>query len=326
MAASRPELDWRWQLVRRLDELGPMVRRRFAPEPDGLPQVRGDRLLETDFLRAAILRARPAQPAPAGSRDDDPRIGASRLTRAYCASLTCVALVGLANGVGIDLSPGRYTMVLPDDAPSMVSFGPEYEGGEVLRCAERPTTWPVGGPVVATLAELREYVFTNLYARNLAVMFAAATGIVNVPERLLWTNAAEWVATLLDTAVEFLGPTGAAPLVEDCLVLLGAEALPGMAGPNPLRGLVEWLPYDEDEPRHGIQTRHLCCLIYQHTDRDGRLCYNCPLLPLADRAALIRERRWAGLGDPNGPAELRCVEVGRGRIQLAERRRRSPQA
>jgi ferric iron reductase protein FhuF len=327
MAASRPELDWRWQLVRQLDELGPMVRRRYVPEPGGLEHVTGDRLLEAEFLRASIMRARPAQPAPGeDSRDDDPRVGVSRMTRLYCAALSSVAFAGLANGVGIDLSPGRYTVVFNNNAPSLVTIRPDYEGREVLRCAERPTSWPVSGPVVATVEELREHVFTNLYSRNLAVLFAAATEMVNVPARLLWTNAAEWVATMMDIAIEFLDPDGAAPFVADCRALLEAETLPGRDGPNPLRGRLEWLPHDGGEPRHGIQTRHLCCLVYQHTDRGGRLCFNCPLLPLPDRAALIRARRWAGLGDPDGPAERRCIEVGRSRIELAARRRRSRQS
>lgn len=322
MAVLRPELDWRWHLARQLDELGPVVRSRYVLEPAGAARVSGARLLEDQFLRAAIMRARPAEPARGdGSRDEDPRICVSRMSRLYCAALTSIALAGLANGVGIDLSPGRYSVIFKDNAPALVSIGPEYDGGKVLRCAERPTSWPVGGPVVGTLNELREYTFTNLYARNLGLLFAAATRMVHVPERLLWTNAAEWVAIPMDAAVEYLDPAGAAPFVADCRVLLTSDALPGLAGPNPLRGRVEWLPYDGGEPRNGIQTRHLCCLVYLHTDRHGRLCQNCPLLPLPDRAALVRERRGVGMSRPGGPAEQRCVEVGRGRVALATRKR-----
>jgi hypothetical protein len=316
-------VDWRWHLARQLDELGPMVRPRFVAEADGAEQVSGTRLLDAEFLRAAIARARPAELVPGNEwRDDDPRIGVSRMSRLYCASLSCVAFVGLANGVGIDLSPDRYRVIFRNNAPSLVTIGPEYEGREVLRCAERPTAWPVDGPVVETLDELREYVWNNLYARNLAPMFTTATELVNVPERLLWTNAAEWVATVMDVATIFLDSAGAAPFVADCQTLLATDTLPGLAGPNPLRGRLEWLPYDGAEPRQGIQTRHLCCLVYQHTDRDGRLCQNCPLLPLPDRAALVRERHGAGVNKQgDGPAEQRCVEVGRDRVRLAARRR-----
>jgi len=65
------------------------------------------------------------------------------------ASGVGLAVAGLANGVGIDLSPGRYSVIFKNNAPSLVSIGSEYEGREVLRCAERPTSWPVGGPVSA---------------------------------------------------------------------------------------------------------------------------------------------------------------------------------
>lgn len=88
-----------------------MVRSRYVPEPAGLTQVSGARMLEDEFLHAAIMRA-----------------------------LSSVALAGLANGVGIDLSPGRYSVMFNNDAPSLVSIGAEYAGREVLRCAERPTS------------------------------------------------------------------------------------------------------------------------------------------------------------------------------------------
>lgn len=322
MAVTRPESDWRWHLARQLEDLGPVVRSRYTPEPDGGAQVSGARLLEPDSLRAAIGRARPAVPATdGGTRDEDLRIAASRMSRLYCASLTSIALAGLANGVGIDLSPERCAVIFTDGVPSVVTIG---HGGELLRCAERPTSWPVTGPIVDTVDALRAHVVANLYTRNLGPMFAAAVATVRAPERLLWTNAAEWVAIPMDAAIEYLDPEGAAPFVADCRALLTADVLPGTAAPNPLRGRVRWLPYDDGEPRHGIQTRHLCCLVYLHSDRHGRLCQNCPLLPLPDRAALVRERRGVGMTKPGGPAELRCVEVGRERLRQAARTRSRP--
>jgi Ferric iron reductase FhuF-like transporter len=322
MALTRPELDWRWHLGRQLDELGPLARRWSALRPDGEALLPGGRALEADFLRASIARARPMDSTPADEWvDGDPRIGVSRMSRPFFASLTCIAFAGLANGVGIDLSPGRYSVGLVDGALKRVTIGDEYEGGEVLRCAERPTSWPVGGPVVATVGELREYVWTRLYARNLQLLVTKATELVKVPERLLWTNAAEWVAFVMELAIAFLGPDDAAPFVADCRAVLGADSLPGVPGANPLRERVRWLPSDEDEPPLGIQTRHLCCLIYQHSDRHGRLCTNCPLLPLPDRAALVRERHWSGLAGPDNPVERRCAEVGLARLRRARRLR-----
>lgn len=79
----------------------------------------------------------------------------------------------------------------------------------MLRCSDSPTPWPVGGPAVATVEQLRDHVWSNLYRHNLGPLFATAVGMVNVPERLLWTNAAEWVAIMMDSAIDNLPPAGA---------------------------------------------------------------------------------------------------------------------
>jgi hypothetical protein len=123
----------------------------------------------------------------------------------------------------------------------------------------------------------------------------------------------------MDSARGNLEPALAEPVVAECQALLDAESLPGFGGkPNPLRGLLEWVPFDGG-PWYGIQTRHLCCLLYLHTDRHGRLCQNCPLLPLPDRASLFRERGGMGPPKPDGPAERRCAEVGLSRRRLPAR-------
>ncbi|TCO46471.1 ferric iron reductase [Actinocrispum wychmicini] len=296
-------MTWRWQLARQLDAMGPMTRGRYLPDPDLAPEpVPGERFLDSGFLCEAIARAQPT------SQDADPRIGVSRMSRQYCAALTCVALVGLANGVGVDLSPGRVSVVFRDHLPSRIALRRGYRARHVLRCSDRPTRFPVTGPAVATVEQLREHVWTSLYARNLAPMFAAAVSLVNVPDRLLWTNAAEWVGVVMDAAIEYLPPALARPVVTECHALLDARTLPGLAG-NPMRGLVEWFAFDDKEPKQGIQTRHLCCLAYLHSDRAGRLCSNCPLLPLPDRAALVRERRGFGMVHPREPADA-AIETG----------------
>jgi hypothetical protein len=309
--------EWRRHLARQVKDLGPMTHGRYLPESDvAQEQISGEWLLDADYLRTAIARARPAvtdPPEPENPKDRDLRICSSRMSRQYCAALTTVALAGLANGVGIDLSPARCTVIFRDNLPSQLALAPAYRADEVLRCARRPTTWPVSGPAVASVEELREHVWTNLYARNLRPLFAAAVGTVKAPERLLWTNAAEWVAIVMDAAVDHLEPAAAAVVVAEGRALLEAESLPGFAGaPNPLRGRLEWVPFDDDGFgfRQGVQTRHLCCLVYLHTDRHGRLCQNCPFLPLSDRAALVRERRGMDILEHGGPAEQRSIEVG----------------
>ncbi|MEV4313041.1 IucA/IucC family C-terminal-domain containing protein [Actinocrispum sp. NPDC049592] len=301
-------MGWRECLARSVDEIGPMPRGRYLPRPEPAQEwVSGVQLIEPGYLSAAIRRARPV--AQDGPRDRDVRVAVSRMTRQYVASLTCVALAGLAQGMGIDLSPTRVSALIRYNVPYAVTVDTEP-----LFCKERP----VDEPAIETRAQLREYVWTNLYARNLRELFRAATALVRVPERLLWTNAAEWVAIVLDSAVEYLPPERADVFAQECQALLNADTLPGFDA-NPLRGLVEWVPFDGEE----IQTRHLCCLVYLHSDRQGRLCQNCPLLPLPDRAALVRERRGVGMTGPGGPAERRSMEIGVRRLAITRESARS---
>src|SRR4029077_7522551 len=83
--------------------------------------------------------------------DEDPRAAVSRLVRRYAGSLTTAALVPLAHGVGLDVSPERVGLVMHNDLPQ----GTLLRVDEVLVCADRPTTWPVHGRDVGTLDQLR---------------------------------------------------------------------------------------------------------------------------------------------------------------------------
>ncbi|MGH9246535.1 MAG: hypothetical protein ACRD29_19935 [Acidimicrobiales bacterium] len=60
----------------------------------------------------------------------------------------------------------------------------------------------------------------------------------------------------------------------------------------------------------GVQTRRHCCITFLLPERLGRLCSNCPFLPVDDRMALIRERRSGPDRAPDGPAERRSIEHG----------------
>jgi hypothetical protein len=50
-------------------------------------------------------------------------------------------------------------------------------------------------------------------------------------------------------------------------------------------------------------------------DRHGRLCDNCPFLPLENRVALIRERLGAAGGDATGPARQRAIDIGLAKLK-----------
>lgn len=321
---------WQESMARQLRGLGRWFEGRLVIERDETAEsIPAERYLDAGHLNEAINRAlhidqgAPASPRPRTGDDGDAerpdaRIAASRFTRHYSSALSAVALTGLAQGVGIDVSSPRCAMVIHQKAPMFVAV--DVPDRDVLRCAERPTTWPVGGAVVGSLNELREYVWRKLYSEHLEPVFARILEIVDVSPKLLWANAAEWVGMLSDAAEEYLGEPDAAPFVADREALLQAATLPGQTGPNPLRGQLDWVPVDGDEYPSAVQTRRVCCLTYLLPDRRGRLCQNCSFLPLADRVALIRERHDVPRGNaPTGPAVQKSIDIGLAKLQHVNR-------
>jgi ferric iron reductase protein FhuF len=311
-------------LVEQLAELRRWFEGRLVPEPGPSDEVvPAERYLDLDFLRAAIARAASTQP-PAehyvgelemaeDEADIDLRIAVSRFTRQYASSISAVALVALARGVGLDLSAPRCNMIVRSNIPFLVS--PNIREYEALRCAERPTTMPASGPIVGSVAELRGCVWRKLYAENFAPLFERARKVTKVSPRLMWTNAAEWVGLVSDAADEYLSPRAAAPFVDDRIGILDAPSLPGVAGPNPLKGLLEWSDPTSDLP-HGQHVRDVCCVTFYLPDRLGRLCESCPFLPAEDRLALVRERHGVPMGTPGGPAERRAIAVGLDKLRF----------
>lgn len=322
--ASSAGQDGRWQesLVRQLDRLGRWVQRRVVLAPSPADEyVPAERYRDLNVLRRAVARAsaiqveaprsldRSSRKDDGGDADLDLRIAASRFTRHYVSSVSIAALVGLARGVGVDLAARRCTMVVRYNVPFLLAL--EAGATDVLRCRERPTRWPVTGPVVDTLDELRRHTWGRLYGENIGPLFEGITSVLGVSSKLLWANAAEWVGTISDSAEEYLAPEEAEPFIAERQALLEAERLPGIAGPNPLRGQLEWVSVGGTGYPRAVQTRRRCCLTYLLPDRAGRLCQNCPYLPLEDRVALIRERHGVPMGRPgDGPAERRAMELG----------------
>jgi len=167
---------------------------------------------------------------------------------------------------------------------------------------------------VPTVDDLRRRVWGQLYGAHLAPLFAAVNEVTGASANLLWSNAAEWADYIADVAVWHLAPEDAAPIVAESEALFDAETLPGVAGPNPLKGLVRRDPVDGPDFPRGIQLRRHCCITYQLPSRTGRLCFNCPFLPLDERIALARETQGPAPSS-GGPAELRSMAIGRGKIR-----------
>lgn len=309
--------DWQGPLVEQMTELDRWVRGRYVAAPSESDEVvPATRYLDPDFLRAAIERVRVA--AAAGIRDADRdeadvdvRIAVSRFTRHYaCVSLA--VLTALANGVGLDASAARCSFIIRGNVP----FISVIDDPAPITCAERPNPWGIRGREVATVRELREYVWRKLYAENLVPLFARVHELTKVSRDLVWSNTAEWCSTLSGAADEYLDPARAVPYVEDRVALLEGPELPGVPGPNPMRGLIRWDPYDAPDFPRGVEMRKVCCVTYMLPDRLGRLCSNCPHLPFEERIALVREQHGQPMGTPSGPAEQRAIAIGRRKLGL----------
>jgi len=310
---------WQEGMLEQLEALG-LADRIMTTPPSSGEVVRGGRFFAAEYLRDAIesagasLHGRLAvQPKSDEEREVKLTAAASRFTRYYMSSLTFAAFVGLARGVGLDLAPHRCTKVFMHGLPGGYLLGDPGEG--VVTCAERAAAWPIDGQTVATIGELRAHVWKQLYGENFAPLIALTKETTRATGNLLWSNAAEMVAFVADQAVALLDPTEAAPFVEDADALLNADVVPGIAGPNPMRGLIEWVPVDEPDFPRGVQLRPHCCITYVLPVRTGLLCGNCPFLPLEDRIALTRERLNGGRG---GPAELKSIEIGRRKLRTAD--------
>ncbi|MGH2489920.1 MAG: IucA/IucC family C-terminal-domain containing protein [Candidatus Limnocylindria bacterium] len=317
MSATRA--PWHRDLEAELEGLGRWIRGRFVAEPSATHEVvPAARYLDRDYLRTAIERGKFTTMSPPINVDGedvdvDLRIAVSRFTRQYASSVTAVALTALGRGVGLDAGVDRCRMIVRANIPFLVVM----DTRDPIRSAERPTTWPVDGREVATLRELRELVWRKLYGEHLAPLFARVLEVTRVNPNLVWTNAAEWVANVSDAADEYLDRASARPFVDDRVALLERDDLPGVSGPNPMRGLIDWRRFDAPDFPHGVQTRHICCVTYLLPDRLGRLCQNCDFLPLEDRVALVRERHGLPMGTPGGPAEKHSIAVGRRKLGLS---------
>lgn len=318
--ASRFELLGRWFVGRYVLDLG-------ADETT----VAGGQLLDGEFLSDLLLRIAGGEiAAEVGDRSHSSEplgsdanraltIGASLLTRHYSAPLTTVALTGLTAGIAFDLSPSQCRMVFHNGIPFRLLLGDPPQQPVVLAALDVADA-PSDVPRVGTIAELRAIAWRSLYAGNLALVFRALGTITKTAPALMWTNAAEWVAIMRDSAAEYVEPALAAPIVAECEAVLAVDRLPGIDA-NPISGRIEWPTVTVDGQQCSAQTRKLCCLSYLHGSRFGRLCQNCPYLPPEERVQLTRERHGKPMGSPAGPREKNAIAHGLKRPGLGVVRR-----
>lgn len=303
--------------MERIDSLGPCKGRAILDTGTDGEAVPAERFFEPEFFAECIARNAgidrsalsfevSAERAPGSV---DMRAYVSRFVRHYAGSVSIAALVGLAEGIGLDMAASRCALVMWKTIPYRLVL--DSDDDSVVRSNERPTSWSATGPVLDSLDELRAHVWRSLYGEHLAPFVAQIADATNLSPALLWTNVAERVAIISELAREYLGEDAALPYMDDRRVLLESDRLPGVtAEANPLRERLDWTPVNDGSDLQEVANRRLCCLSYLLHDRFGRLCSNCPHLPVEEKVALIRERHGQPVEARGGEARNRAIERG----------------
>ncbi|MGH9245459.1 MAG: ferric iron reductase [Acidimicrobiales bacterium] len=262
-------------LAESVAEFGPRTQRFpvYLVPPPGEEVVAAETMLGVGDLHRFFLRAL-AEWIEHPDMAELIAAGASRFMRRYCGSMVSATLIPLTEGVAVDVSLPRVSLVVRDEMPMGAVV--DLEGGAVATSSERPTAWPITGETLGTAAALRERALHSLFADNLMPALRRVHEEVHLSRRLMWATVAEQIDALYETAIESGDPRRRGTLAEDRDALFTAGSLPGVPGENPLRDVLDW-----GQAGH---PRTFCCICYvipgrNGPDRDSH-CRGCPMLTL----------------------------------------------
>jgi len=232
------------------------VRLRLGPAPGDAPPLDAAALTTADGVARAMegLMARHA--------GRDRRAVASLWTKHYVAAVLSAPLAALAwTGAG-PLAPA---------AASQIDVGAD------------------GLPTALRLPSVRlaegETALAALFGDHLALVFAAVGGVAGLSLRVMWSNAGNLAAHLLDCLEQApAAPATVAPLRR---ALLEPQHVSWAGGTNPLRTPVTWLTLAESGLPPRIHRRRVCCLRHRLGMTE---CYSCPRLSEAERKSVLRQR------------------------------------
>jgi ferric iron reductase protein FhuF len=224
-------------------------------------------LEDDDALRAAWA---PVGADEAGGGEDpvDPRAAASMWSRFYVSAIATWPLMVLPAGIAVATAADRCAVVLEDRFPQRL----------------RATSRRVDDP-----DQLRAEVFHGMFARHLAPLVDHMLRLVKLDPRVLWSNVGESIEAMYDVAMRRLtDPSLKDALAADRNLLLTAERLPGVDGPNPIRGTI-WYEQVETEIYPGpVHVREMCCICF-HIRTPTVYCRDCPMVSAKERATLYRD-------------------------------------
>jgi hypothetical protein len=334
--------DWRQWLAEQFGQLDRWFEGRFvvaAGPEDAI--VRAESLLSGDRLKSLLVDVDKRQDYAQVHLDssdgeaerllqaigaDETRglsISASLLTGSYLGPLTTVAIIGLAAGVGFDLAPRQSTMVLVNGMPRRLLLGEPGRPLGMLAAVDGVDDVPASVQRVHSTADLRSLVWRSLYGDHLAPVFRRVAEVTKIPPAVMWTNAAEWLAMIHESALTYLDEEAATPLMAECQALLKAESLPGVDDDrNPLREKIDWTEVTVGSNRYEVQTRRLCTLAYLLAKRSARMCGTCPYLKPEDRVPIAHELYVAPFETKSTSVTMGMTGGAATQLALAERLRR----
>jgi hypothetical protein len=257
----------------------------YTAPPEGEEVVPALELLTVENLRRAGERAVTAWSAHPS--EEDMRAAVSRFWRRYTHCLGLPLLLPVVSGVAVDFSLARTSIVMKAaTASAKVADMPgglvvDLDGAEVLTCDELPMSSPIGETRLGTLRELRERAIANIMRDHFAPAIRRILRFVRVSPNLLWAQVAETVDLEYEYVIDRFTPEEYAPLAEDRQRILFGETLPGIDGPNPLAGQLEWetIPGFK-RPRH---VRKVCCINYVVPGRPEPYCRSCGIITRDER-------------------------------------------
>jgi ferric iron reductase protein FhuF len=113
--------------------------------------------------------------------------------------------------------------------------------------------------------------------------------VVRVSPRLLWATAAESIELLYEYGRPYFDEDAWKPLEEDRQALHFDATLPGVEGPNPMLGLLEWERFDDPLLLDEYQVRKVCCVNYVIPGRKPSYCRTCGIISAERRRDLWRQ-------------------------------------
>jgi ferric iron reductase protein FhuF len=227
----------------------------------------------SEALRAAWVPV-GIQERGGGDGPADARVDAAQWLRAYVAVVANWPLLALPSGIAVETAADRCAVVVEDGFPQRL----------------RSTTRRIEDPKA-----LREAVFHDLFERHFRPLIEHTLQLVRLDARVLWGNVIESITVSYDRALRAVyDPLLTDALAADRNMLLTAERLPGIDGPNPMHGMV-WYEMVEPEIYPGpVSVRSMCCIAF-HVRRPVDYCRNCPNVSAKERATLTRDFIWEWL-------------------------------